>query len=116
MPTRVVVPADVPYFLMPGLVNDTGMTTCCHPKPLGLVDDCYVWCELPSQIYANRSDAPRESTLGAAFTDCLVANGDPRPAVYRLRLKSSAAAIAPAAAAGLRSGLWVLLIASLLYW
>lgn len=113
MPTRVVVPVDVPYFVMPGRTNDTAMAACCHPQPLDLIDNCYVWCELPSQLYANRSDAPSEATLGASFADCLVANGHTSPEIYRLRLKSSAA---PASSVGPRAGLWVLLIASLTYW
>lgn len=116
MPARVVVPFDVPYFVMPGLLNDTGMAACCSPLPLALVDDCYVWCELPTQLYANRTDAPREADLGSAFADCIAANGDDRPEIYRLRLKSAAAPVVPAPAAGPRLGLWVLLMASLLYW
>ena len=116
MPARVVVPTDVPYFVMPGRTNDTAMAACCHPHPPSLAQNCYVWCELPPQLYANRSDAPRESTLGTAFADCLVANGDPRPAVYLLRLKSSATPAAPSPGAGPRVVLWILLFASLLYW
>lgn len=47
------------------------MTNCCAPNPVNLVNNCYLWCQLPpSQLYVDS-----DGLLTSDFDDCLRANG-----------------------------------------
>ena len=43
------VPLDVPTYLVPAqeALYETAKS-CCGPRPLGLAEGCYFWCEQPS--------------------------------------------------------------------
>ena len=55
---------------------DPAITACCAPNPVSLVDNCYVWCQIP-QSYLNgtsQSDSS-ETVIANAFGMCLGKHG-----------------------------------------
>lgn len=65
------IPKDHSFAVIPGQnVSVPWMVRCCAPNPVNLVNNCYLWCQLPpSQIYHGSNG------LDTDFDSCLKING-----------------------------------------
>jgi hypothetical protein len=68
------IPQDINLMIIPGTnKQDPAMTLCCEPNPVQIVNDCWLWCEIPASYWVNgtaSNDAVQQAT-GA----CLRTNG-----------------------------------------
>ncbi|KAK4033073.1 hypothetical protein C8A01DRAFT_50265 [Parachaetomium inaequale] len=66
------VPQNINLMIIPG--TDTAarpMVPCCAPNPVQLVNDCWLWCEIPAS-YFNGTDKEGARQASSA---CLETNG-----------------------------------------
>ncbi|KAL7620664.1 hypothetical protein AAE478_009659 [Parahypoxylon ruwenzoriense] len=62
-------PASGDYFLTHGQnTSDPAITACCAPNSVNLINDCYLWCEVPPTFANNSANAP-------AFQECVTQHG-----------------------------------------
>ncbi|RYO75602.1 hypothetical protein DL766_009955 [Monosporascus sp. MC13-8B] len=65
------IPQDITYAVIPGQNVSAAMASCCQPNPVNIVDVCWNWCRIPSNM-TNDADAPE---VMFSFSSCLDANG-----------------------------------------
>ncbi|KAI1371820.1 hypothetical protein F4677DRAFT_434240 [Hypoxylon crocopeplum] len=66
-PSHPHVPVD--YFLMSGTnTSDPAITACCAPNAVNLIEECYLWCEVPP-TFSN------DSRNSSPFLDCVAQHG-----------------------------------------
>ncbi|RYP24606.1 hypothetical protein DL765_000432 [Monosporascus sp. GIB2] len=65
------IPQDITYAVIPGQNVSAAMVSCCQPNLVNIVDVCWNWCQIPSNM-TNDAD---ESEIMFSFGSCLLANG-----------------------------------------
>ncbi|KAK0752751.1 hypothetical protein B0T18DRAFT_395316 [Schizothecium vesticola] len=70
-PLRYPIPKNINFAFLPagdGNASSPWMTRCCSPY-ISLVDNCYLWCELPGVKNPVQGMSEQEQIM-AAFRDC----------------------------------------------
>ncbi|KAJ4387652.1 hypothetical protein N0V93_008249 [Gnomoniopsis smithogilvyi] len=50
-PADLPIPGNITYAVIPGTnTSSPWMKTCCAPNPVHLVNDCWLWCEITSNM------------------------------------------------------------------
>ncbi|WYZ37664.1 hypothetical protein EsH8_II_001170 [Colletotrichum jinshuiense] len=72
VPENLSIPQNITYAVIPGQnASDSWMSSCCHPNPVQLVQDCWEWCEIPTSI----TNGTASEMITDAFGNCLRING-----------------------------------------
>lgn len=55
------IPSNITFAFVPSTdTNNTALRACCNPNPISVADECFAWCEVPSDV-----DSP------GLFSSCL---------------------------------------------
>ncbi|KAJ4424637.1 hypothetical protein N0V82_000769 [Gnomoniopsis sp. IMI 355080] len=80
IPADLPIPNNVTYTVIPGSnASDPWMVNCCAPNPVHLVDDCWEWCEITSDMASFNVKSPDDNPdqVNAVFSTCLLSNNRP---------------------------------------
>lgn len=80
IPASLPVPNNVTYSVIPGSnASDPWMVSCCAPNPVHIVNDCWEWCEITSDMASFNISSPDENPtlVNGAFAECLFYNDRP---------------------------------------
>lgn len=79
-PADLPIPKNLTYAVIPGTnTSAPWMVTCCAPNPVHLVSDCWLWCEITSDMISYNITSPGDhgdEALGD-FDTCLVGMNRP---------------------------------------
>lgn len=71
-PSNLPIPTNINYVVVPGQTgNYPGMVQCCQPNAVKIIDNCWVWCEIPSTMVAKGKTI---DGINSAFSQCLGQN------------------------------------------
>ncbi|KAK3367886.1 hypothetical protein B0H63DRAFT_536012 [Podospora didyma] len=65
------IPSTVSWFVVSAPLNDTGMQACCAPNAVNLVENCFLWCELPWSYINDGNKKIGQERANTAFRGCL---------------------------------------------
>jgi hypothetical protein len=74
MSSGLPIPASLTYYATSTTLDDPGMKACCGRKAVNLIENCYVWCEIPDEFLGNKTNPISEEDVGRAFRDCIEEN------------------------------------------
>ena len=71
-----IIPKNINYAFVPagdGNTSSPWMVNCCTP-PISLIDNCYIWCEMPGGKDAPPGELEQQFIM-TRFTGCVKRNG-----------------------------------------
>lgn len=75
-PADLPIPSNITYAVIPGTnTSAPWMVSCCSPNPVHLVSDCWLWCEITSDMTSFNISSPEDhgDEVDADFAACLTA-------------------------------------------
>jgi hypothetical protein len=73
------LPTDLNIFMIPRdnrtNTSEIAMRACCAPKPVNILGDCILWCEIPEEYINDNAANSEESPAAAAINQCLQREG-----------------------------------------
>ncbi|RYP47716.1 hypothetical protein DL768_006252 [Monosporascus sp. mg162] len=63
------IPQDITYAVIPAQNISAAMVRCCQPNPVHIVNECWNWCQLPSNMTDDADEAEIMISLGNCLTD-----------------------------------------------
>lgn len=68
------IPQDINVMVVPGSnTSYPPMTTCCQPNKVEVVNDCWLWCQIPQSYFDH--DGASQQDVQDATSSCLRVNG-----------------------------------------
>ena len=107
------IPQDINVMIIPGTNKQApAMTACCEPSPVQIVNDCWLWCEIPASYWVNGTAS--NAAVRQATETCLRTNGR-NLTEHRITGWHFNAGGRVGAGSVRTVGLWVLAISGLVY-
>ncbi|TPX11470.1 uncharacterized protein E0L32_007889 [Thyridium curvatum] len=80
---------DIDYIVSAGNLTDAAFRECCAPYAVNVIQNCYIWCQLPSKYLQGSGTSDKENWALRQFLRCAQREGRNQSGVYSVNVEKS---------------------------